>query len=408
MGTRYQYLKADVERRKRILDDYVARAERGDSFTEAELKAMQTEMAEATVACTHLAREKTDRAIRQAIADLGNGVGPAIDDGPGAAPTKHLPPRVKALGGSGWGTKIVTRQADAYGRFKALTPTGSVPVTVPVDPEPVRLSEPVLALRQLIPTVQDTTGEWKFWRQTVRQNNAAVVAPGARKPTSPFEGELRTDRARVIAHLSDPVVRQVLDDAPMLREFLDTELRLGVEVALEDEIVNGDGTGEHFEGLTAVSGHQVQSWSGDLFKTTRQAVTKLEALGLTGSGWVFAPADWERIELAGNDYGYALAQAGQPVPVDRAARRLWGIPVSISTAVPVGSGFLADFAGSTELRIREEARIDWSEHLYSPDQFGTGQGGTLFAANEVVFRCEMRAGFSVKRPAGIVALDLTA
>lgn len=52
--------------------------------------------------------------------------------------------------------------------------------------------------------------------------------------------------------------------------------------------------------------------------------------------------------------------------------------------------------------------MDWSEALYSADKFGTGVGGTLFEANEQVFRAEMRAGFEVKRPAGVVEVDLTA
>lgn len=55
--------------------------------------------------------------------------------------------------------------------------------------------------------------------------------------------------------------------------------------------------------------------------------------------------------------------------------------------------------------MRQEAVPDWSEHLYSPDQFGPGEGGTLFEGNMIVFRCELRAGWAVKRPAGIV--DLT-
>lgn len=102
-------------------------------------------------------------------------------------------------------------------------------------------------------------------------------------------------------------------------------------------------------GLNAVSGTQLQTWAGDLLTTTRQAVTKLELLGLNGSGWGFSPLDWERIELAANATGYQLTQASQAVPVERASRCLWSVPVVLCTSVTAGVGWLADFNGSTTL-----------------------------------------------------------
>ncbi|MPZ66755.1 MAG: hypothetical protein GEU83_15020 [Pseudonocardiaceae bacterium] len=50
------------------------------------------------------------------------------------------------------------------------------------------------------------------------------------------------------------VSRQDLADAEMLQSFLDAELRPGLEAALEDQILSGDGLGENFEGLATVSG----------------------------------------------------------------------------------------------------------------------------------------------------------
>ncbi|MEV6913321.1 phage major capsid protein, partial [Amycolatopsis sp. NPDC051071] len=109
-----------------------------------------------------------------------------------------------------------------------------------------------------------------------------------------------------------------------------------------------------------------------------------------------------------NANGYLLTQAGQAVPVDRAARRLWSVPVVLSTSVTAGTGWLADFAGSTVLKAREDVTITWSENTYEKDLFGAGEDGNLFEANMIRFRCEGRFGFAVTRPAGVVKLDLTA
>lgn len=103
-----------------------------------------------------------------------------------------------------------------------------------------------------------------------------MVPRGGRKPISRYQVERKEGRSVTIAHLTEPIARQDLADAPLLTAFVDSELRLGLETALEDEIINGDGTGDHFTGLNHVSGTQVQPWSTDLLTTTRQAVRRRE------------------------------------------------------------------------------------------------------------------------------------
>ncbi|MQA13701.1 MAG: phage major capsid protein [Pseudonocardiaceae bacterium] len=372
----------------------------GRDFTDTERETAQWHMDEAKRLRPQMEKARDDEAAAASARELGEALG-APD---AAAPSGDR--RVTATGGTTWAKHVVRANSDAMGQFKALMPSGAVPVTVPVNTEPVREAEPILSLRQLIPTQADNVGRWAYLRQTVRTSNAAPVAPGERKPTSIFSLEKVEDRTHTIAHLSEPIARQDLDDAPLLERFVDTELRLGLETALEDQILTGDGTGENLTGLANVSGIQLQAHTTDLLTTTRKAITLLEVLRLTGTGFVFTPADWEAIELEAAEQ-YA-ANPRTRAPVDRAARRLWSLPVALSTTVPVGTGYLADFAGSTQLRVREDARIDWSENIYDPDRFGAGDGGSLFEANQIVFRCEGRFGFAVTRPAGVVSIDLTA
>ncbi|MPZ66127.1 MAG: hypothetical protein GEU83_11635 [Pseudonocardiaceae bacterium] len=94
-------------------------------------------------------------------------------------------------------------------------------------------------------------------------------------------------------------------------------------------------------------------------------------------------------------------------PVNRAARRLWGAPVVVSTSLAANTAYLVDFAGSTELHMRQDATVDWSENLYDPDALGAGVGASDWARNLIRWRAEMRAGFVVKRAAGVVKIDLT-
>jgi HK97 family phage major capsid protein len=188
----------------------------------------------------------------------------------------------------------------------------------------------------------------------------------------------------------------------------------GLEQALEAEIITGSGTGEHIEGMANTAGIQTvplitggPSTAIDLVRTLRRALTRLEGYGLTGTGWVMNPADWEKVETLATTGGELLmASAGQQVPVDQAARRLWGIPVVSTPSCPAGVAYLADFLGSTKLYVREEANLSWSENTWDPDALGEGLGASDFARNLVRFRAEGRFGFAVTRPTGVVKVAL--
>ncbi|WP_414944536.1 phage major capsid protein [Amycolatopsis sp. cmx-11-32] len=411
MMTKADRLRAQMRENLLAAKDIAAKAEneRRD-FTGEERNAVEHFMDEAKRIQPLLAEAKAeeqkanDRKVSNWIKEFAD----ATDGPAGTVGASQGNPRLKSLGGSTWGSEIVRQHSDHFGRLKALSPSGTVMVSVPLATQPVRESEPVLALRQLIPSEKDTVGVWAYMRQILRDNNAKVVPRGAKKPTSRYTLERREGRSGTVAHLTEPIARQDLADAPMLTTFVDTELRLGLEEALEDEVVNGTGIGDRPTGLNFTSGTQSQAWATDLLTTTRQAVTKLEVLSLNGSGWLLHPVDWQNIELAANANGYLLTQAGQALPVDRAARRLWSLPVTLSTSVAVGTGWLADFAGSTVLKVREDASITWSENTHEKDLFGEGEDGNLFEANMIRFRCEGRFGFAVTRPAGIVKLDLSA
>lgn len=320
--------------------------------------------------------------------------------GPGNRSTGSASKAFGANTGTSWGDAVV-KASSPDGHFKALLAVGSTAVSVPLAPEPVRPGERVEFLRQLIPVERDSVGLFSYLRQTTRTNAAAVVAPGALKPTSIYTLTRVDDRVRVIAHKSEPIPRQDIDDAALLSQFIEMEMRYGLDLALDTEIMTGDGTGEHFLGiLAATSGVQTQAWSTNLLTTLRKSITNLQEDSLTPDGFVLHPADWERVELAADTAGQFIAgspatQAGPPI--DPVARRLWGIPVLVSNAVTAGVGVVGDFKGSSRLWVREEARIDWSENVDDD-----------FAHNLVRFRCEGRFGFGLLRPTGFVSIDLTA
>jgi HK97 family phage major capsid protein len=91
----------------------------------------------------------------------------------------------------------------------------------------------------------------------------------------------------------------------MLRSLVEQELRRGVLEAIEDDLVAGDGTGEHIDGLLEISGTQAQAWDTNLLVTTRKAKLKLEVADLAPSAWLLNPTDWAAMELLRTEDGGA-------------------------------------------------------------------------------------------------------
>lgn len=373
-------------------------ASEGRDFTDDEAAEVDRLIAEGNGLKDQLKRAK---AFDDMYAQIGGLEGPKPS---GKSTPVH--PKVKASGGTDWAETMVKQLGGPQG-YKGVLASGTVAVNVPIDPDPVRIDVPVLSVRQLLPNVQNTTGRFAYLRQTVRTNNAAVVAQGAKKPTSIYTLERVDDRVRTIAHLSEPIAKQELDDVGLLRTFIDQEMRLGLDLALEDEIINGDGTGEHFTGLSNVSGSQAQAFTTDVLTTARKAVTKLERYGYLGSaGWLMTPEDWESIELLADANGQ-FYYGGPQAAVNPSSRRLWSVPVVVSDSATTGVAHLADFS-QMRLQVRQDGVLDWSENIYRPDALGAGVGASDFERNMLTFRFEGRFGLEILRPSAIVEVDLTA
>ena len=99
------------------------------------------------------------------------------------------------------------------------------------------LGKPALSLLDVIPVVQHAIPEFAYMRQTVRTNNAAVVAAGALKPTSVYTVTRVENSLAVIAHLSEGIPRHWLIDTPSLEAFLAGELEFGLQQAVEAKVL---------------------------------------------------------------------------------------------------------------------------------------------------------------------------
>lgn len=285
---------------------------------------------------------------------------------------------------------------------KALLPAGEVASPVPLQSDtPVEQGRVASSLLDVLPVLQNPTARFRYLRQVTRTVAAAPVAAGALKPSSVIGVEPVDSDLMVVAHLSEPIDKYLLNDAPALSNFIAVELLYGLTRALEHQVLFGDGTAPNLDGLFTTTGVQSQAFiadtggpTGSWLRTARAAITKLEAEGHAPAAFMVSAGDWERAETARVSTG-ALDLGN--APVDSAARRLWGVPAVVcqtasdGTAALLGEGAAALNTDTAGIEIR------WSESM-----------GDDFGRNRLRARCEGRFQMSVYRPRGVVVVDTAA
>ena len=220
-------------------------------------------------------------------------------------------------------------------------------------------------------------------------NAAAVVAEKALAPQSDITFEQKTAQARMISHWI-PATNQILDDAPMLRNYIDNRLSYGLKMAEEAQILYGAGTGENLLGLMVHAGTQdVGDRAGDMTRIDhiRHAITLSRLAGYPVSAIVLHPTDWETIELSkGTDGHYIFTSVNEGGQM-----RLFRTPVVESTSMNEGE-FLAGALGlGAQLLDREAANVRVAE-----------QHADYFLRNMVAIMAEERLAMPIYRPEAFV------
>lgn len=241
----------------------------------------------------------------------------------------------------------------------------------------------------------------EFVRQTGFTNNAAVVLEAdsvdpaddtGRKPWSSWAFERVVETVATIAH-GEAASLRALSDAGQMRAIIDQGLRYGIMEELEDQIVNGDNTGDNFDGITHVTGTQVQAFATDIATTIRKAKTKCRVVGKArANGVLINPYDWEALDLfltfdGGGTNNRQATSESDP--------RLWGMTIVESESVAEGQCVVGDFRKAM-LWDREQTTVRATQGYED-----------FFMKNLVAILAEMRAAFGVIRPKAFVLADLT-
>lgn len=296
-----------------------------------------------------------------------------------------------------------------FGRKTLLTGSSDTSAGAFVTTDYTGIYEPlgrrVLGLLDLVSRRATASDTVSYTRQTAKVTQAAPVqeanvttysgASGeieGEKPEGAMTFEAVTATVKTIA-VWIPATKRALADVGQLRGMIDQELRADVVEDLEDEIWSGDGTGEHFTGITNTSGVLTYAYDTDILETAHKAMTYVFMTSrVRPTAFLFNPYDIEKIELMRDNDGRFYGNG----PFASGPRTLWGLPMAEAEVVDEGSGVVAAFNRAI-VWDREQAAISVSD---SHNDF--------FIRNLVAILCELRAAFGITKPNAFCIFDTDA
>jgi HK97 family phage major capsid protein len=316
----------------------------------------------------------------------------------------------KSLGGDGlWTTGVIPVDGVdmlSFGAKATVTETASPVVTPDYQAGVVPTLFRRLTVQDLIAGGGTDSNQVTYAAETTATNAAAAVAEEAAKPESTIIMALTNEPVRKVATWI-PVSEEMLDDAPAMRAYLDSRLRIFVQQALEAQLLNGNGTAPNLRGLLNRTGVQTLATVTPLTGVkTIEGIFDSAALVssnafLDPDAFVIHPTDWARIRKQREDTGGAGTGgylAGSPFSAGAGIGGvgLWGLRAVVTPAIAAGTVLVGAFRDSAQFFARGPLTVE-----------ATNAHSDFFTKDLVALRCEQRGALAVYRAPGFTKLTLT-
>jgi HK97 family phage major capsid protein len=253
-----------------------------------------------------------------------------------------------------------------------------------------------LRIRDLLTVLPTSDKTIEYVKESGFTNAASPQVEGSAKSESSITFTSAEVTVRTIAHWSQ-MSRQVMDDEPQLREYIDGRMRYGLALEEEEQILAGDGTGENLDGIieNSTAYDTALTVSGDTpIDMILNAATQLRLANAPHEGTVLNPVDWGLILKQKTEEGAVnrgMYVYGNPGQAPFAVTTLRGRPGVVTTAITAGNFLVGAFRMFARLFDRQQATVDMStEH------------SDFFIKNLVAVRAEERIAVAVIREEGFV------
>ena len=295
-----------------------------------------------------------------------------LPQGPWASPASEI-------GGPGGGAMFAaTITEDPASGGKLVVPQ-TLPGILPLPTRP-------LVIRDLMAPGTTTSNAVVSMKETLVTNAAAPVLEGAAKPESAIAFDAVSEPVRKIATWI-PVTDEMLEDVPAFSAYIDGRLRLFVQLAEDDQLLNGNGTAPNLSGILdrpGIAAPIARTTDTNADVVLKQISAIETATNLPVDGVVMHPSNWNSVLLLKAADGTYIAGGGpltEPGP-----KSLWGRNVALTTAITLNTALVGSFKAASQWFARGGMRVEASN---SHQDF--------FIKNLVAIRAEERLALCVYR-----------
>lgn len=298
------------------------------------------------------------------------------------------------------GAKNITSKVDynpLMERKTLLTETGYPPSVIRDDlivPTALRNPNTVIDLFDVINTDQY---QYKYLEETTFTNNAAEASEGSAFGESALAFTERTENIRKFG-VSIPVTEELLADVSAVQGYLDSRLRTMLQLRLDSELLNGDGSAPNITGIlnkTGINTFDYSTFAGNLKRIGQiyQAITEIRKDAFVEpDAIIMHPSDWYDVVTEVN----AVTTSGALNPLFVGAgmmngaptASIWGVPVVPTTAISAGTALVGSFGGGQAVHVVSRAGMEVAMSD-SHDDF--------FTKDKVMMKASLRLGFPIYR-----------
>lgn len=245
-----------------------------------------------------------------------------------------------------------------------------------------------------LPQFQTGTDSVVLMRENSFTNNARGQTEGQEKAQSAITFNKYNVAIETIAHWLK-VSKQLLADSPAVVSYIETRLRFGVEAAVDNQLMNGNGTSPNLSGLLDSGNYTVYTpTSGDnLIQAINRAKYQLWAIGYIADTVYVNPADWGAQEIERENGSTGMYLYGAPGTIS--GLNPFGIRVVITPRITAGTFLVGQTAVATGVWNRSGTVIEM------------GYEDNDFTSNLVTVLGEVRLGLGVTVPAAMLGGEFT-
>ncbi|QAB18785.1 phage major capsid protein [Leucobacter muris] len=241
-----------------------------------------------------------------------------------------------------------------------------------------------------------------FTESPLVEGAAGTVAEGSKKPQLHFpDYDPVTETLKKVAgyiKISD----EMTEDAAFLVSEIEGRLLYQLQLAEEDQLLNGTGTGTNVLGLLNRSGIQTETAAGeaDVFDAIFRAMTKVEtATDLVADGVAINPIDYQKLRLTKDGNGQYIAggpfqgQYGNGDQLDNPP--IWGKRTIVTPAIAQGTVLVG--AGQLAATVYRKGGLTLQATNTNEDDF---------VNNKITILGEERLALAVRRPSAFVKVTI--